>query len=92
MKYANDKLEEVIERALRDGTDYDPNGVDSIVGRIVDALTYGNAVTGRIGWLVSYGKVHEVTGTDFEDSTGDGHIWRVWTRAVPDDEDEGDDE
>ena len=87
MRDAREKLEQVVENALQAYGDYDPNAEDSIVSRIVDALCADDR-QGRWGWLIAYGKVHEVTETDHVDSDGETVTYTAFTRYVSDEEDE----
>lgn len=93
MSDAREQLEEIVEKAIQENTDYDPNGLDSIVGRVVDALLKHGPNLGagwyRAGWLLAYGRVHEVVETDMQDSVDDGCSYLVYTVRKTDEEDEG---
>ena len=90
MKDAREKLSEVVEHALCAYGDFDPNAVDSIVGRIVDAIRSRDE-SGRVGWLVREGgRVYEVIETDYRDSNDEFSTYEVYTKYIP--EEEGEDE
>ena len=88
MKDARETLAEVVEHALKAYGDHDPNAVDSIVGRIVDAIRSGEGE--RAGWLVREGgEVLEVVETDYQDDNGEHCTYAVYTKSKWGDEEDG---